>query len=433
MTAAAPAPVVVIDLPIGDVVFRKDLYPRIKHDPALVQRYAATLEVLPPIEVNQQHILIDGWHRWNAHRTAEAGTIRARITQTASDNELLALAVLRNAAHGWQMDEDSKRSIAIRLYGAGTGLKKDEIARVLSVPERTLRRYVEEVDRQEREKRDQRIADMYMACYTQAEVAAAVGLTHQAVSEHFTQVSANWPKVAKVAAAFDDTFEPPLFNIWSFGKKTNEVDHYGNSEQRIVENLLYLYTEPEQIVVDPFAGGGSTIDVCLKRGRRYWVSDRAPIAGRDGESQIRAWDIKDGMPPLSRWGNVALVYLDPPYWKQAAGKYSKDADDLANMPREQFTTVLVQLVKDVAGKLQAPARIALLISPTQWPNEGHETADHIADLLCGVKTQRLTLEQRFSCPYSTEQYNGTQVEEAKRLKLPLVLTRELIVWRVVGK
>ena len=30
------------------------------------------------------------------------------------------------------------------------------------------------------------------------------------------------------------------------------------------------------IVLDPFAGGGATIDVCKKRLRRYCVSDRKP-------------------------------------------------------------------------------------------------------------------------------------------------------------
>ena len=30
---------------------------------------------------------------------------------------------------------------------------------------------------------------------------------------------------------------------------------------QMVENLLWLYTEPGQIVMGPFAGGGTTIDV----------------------------------------------------------------------------------------------------------------------------------------------------------------------------
>jgi hypothetical protein len=123
----------------------------------------------------------------------------------------------------------------------------------------------------------------------------------------------------------------PLYNVWSFAKKSSNVEHFGNSEQRILENLLYLYTEPFDIVLDPFAGGGSTIDVCKRRLRRYWVSDRKPIVER--EQEIRQLDIAQNLPPLhNRWSDVTLTYLDPPYWRQAAGKYSDDAEDLGNMP-----------------------------------------------------------------------------------------------------
>jgi len=68
-------------------------------------------------------------------------------------------------------------------------------------------------------------------------------------------------------------FTPPIYNVWKRQTKTNTVDHFGNSEPTWLENLLYLYTDPADIVVDPFAGSGSTIVVCKKRQRRYWVSD----------------------------------------------------------------------------------------------------------------------------------------------------------------
>ena len=57
-------------IPTMTVVWREDLYPRIKPDMAVIARYAENLEVLPPIEVNQNNILIDGYHRWTAHRQA---------------------------------------------------------------------------------------------------------------------------------------------------------------------------------------------------------------------------------------------------------------------------------------------------------------------------------------------------------------------------
>jgi hypothetical protein len=57
--------------------------------------------------------------------------------------------------------------------------------------------------------------------------------------------------------------------------------------------LLYLYTSPFDVIVDPFAGGGSTIDICKKRLRRYFVSDRKPIVER--EKEIRTHDLTSGL------------------------------------------------------------------------------------------------------------------------------------------
>jgi hypothetical protein len=47
-------------------------------------------------------------------------------------------------------------------------------------------------------------------------------------------------------------------SLWSVGsgkEKSNSSGHYGNSEVCGVDNLLYVYTQPLEVVVDPFAGG----------------------------------------------------------------------------------------------------------------------------------------------------------------------------------
>jgi ParB-like chromosome segregation protein Spo0J len=148
---------------LDEVVVREDLYPRLTHNPALVQRYATILDVLPPIEVNQDNILIDGYHRLTAHRKAEAETIPVVITETASDLDILALAIIRNASHGYQLSEDDKRTQAIRLYAAGTGKTKEEIAGILSVTLRSVTEYLSDIDKQMRAERKQRIRDLWLA------------------------------------------------------------------------------------------------------------------------------------------------------------------------------------------------------------------------------------------------------------------------------
>lgn len=430
-----------VELRVDEVIFRKDLYPRLDHDPALVQQYAKTVNLLPAIEVNQHYWLIDGRHRLLGHQTAKVETIHAFITPTETEAEFIALACRRNAQHGRQLSDADKKQMAIRLYNGGEGIKQKEIAEILSVEPETVSRYLREINEQLEERRRQIIFDMWLACHTQEEIAEAVGLSQPQIKEKAEVISEldRCQEPIKRAASFQPTgakketpFEVPLYNVWTFAKKSNEVEHFGNSEQRILNNLLYLYTEPFQIVVDPFAGGGATIDVCKRRLRRYWVSDRKPIPARAGA--IRTLDVVQEMPALKgRWDDVALVYLDPPYWKQAEHQYSEDAEDLANMPLDQFTEALAGVILRFADRMKQ-GMIALLMQPTQWRAPEKAFTDHVADLLLAVrKKKKLRLCNRVQVPYSTEQCNAQQVEWAKGNKELLVISRELLLWRVNGE
>jgi len=66
-----------------------------------------------------------------------------------------------------------------------------------------------------------------------------------------------------------------LTNLWSFEScdKDYGMKYPGRMPGQIVENLLWYYTEPFDLVVDPMAGGGTTIDVCLKMCRRIKAFD----------------------------------------------------------------------------------------------------------------------------------------------------------------
>jgi len=290
-----------------------------------------------------------------------------------------------------------------------------------------VRDWLSRADRDAKEARDTRILEAWMACETQEAIADAEGLDKAAISRICCEM-ADLPKLNKSERALAEhaaDYDPPLYNVWRFKQKTNEVGHFGNSEPTIVDHLFYLYTEPFDVVADPFAGSGSTRDVCRKRWRRYWVSDRhVPVELQD---RVREWDITDGLPPLPRWKDVRLVYLDPPYWKQAEGRYSDDPQDLANMPLERFTETLASLILGFAGKLHAGAHIALLMQSTQWNAPDRRYTDHVADLIRSVE---LPIEMRVQCPYESQQCTPQMVNWARENRQILVLSRELVVWRV---
>jgi len=416
------------EIAVDAVSFRTDLYPRIETSPVTVQKYADDLTVLPPIEVNQHNELIDGWHRWMAHKKVKAETISIIVTETTGDAQLLELAISRNAMHGLQLSQADKKSMAMKIYNMTPDrerdAKKKELAIILSVSERTVREWLSRIDKDSKEARDKKIFDLWLSCHTEREIAEIVG-TSSGEAHSLCSEMANLPNMSKSQQAQAEhavEFDPPIYNIWKQQTKSSGSEHPGNSEAKWLDNLLYLYTKPFDIVVDPFAGGGSTIDLCKKRLRRYWVSDRLPIVER--ENEIRKHDMTNGIPSLHRWQDVGMVYLDPPYWKQAEGFYSKDPEDLANMELEQFHSTLAKIVNEFGSKIGG--YVALIIQPTQWKSPDRSYTDHVAEMLRRVN---LPIDMRISVPYESQQNNAQMVTWAKEQKKILVLTREIIVWK----
>jgi DNA modification methylase len=164
-------------------------------------------------------------------------------------------------------------------------------------------------------------------------------------------------------------------------------------------------------VYDPFAEGGTTLDVCKAYFRRYWGSDIAPLATR---RDIRQHDILRGTPRFFPQGyRMHFIMLDPPYWAQKKGEYSADATNLANLPLEQFYEALDTILTTCKGLLAPDGVMALMIGPTQ----NGQRYDHAFDIAKRLDSLGLTLINRLIVPYSTHQTRGyhiTQMREANR-------------------
>ena len=415
---------------LSEVVFDEGVYPRIEgHDPQRVQAYARDLDQIEAaqkfISINADNILVDGRHRQLAYKKRADGkedpVIQVYRYPVVSPLETLRLAC-RLQDLGMSLSDGDRVSSAKRLYALGDQ-SQEAIGAMLGVSRQTIGKWLSRTLKEEKERLQDQALGLWMDCHSQQEIAEAVGKTQQAVAtweEGFTK---------KLTERNFVNFDPPIYNVWKQQAKSDGPSHFGNSESRWLDNLVYLYTNPADIVVDPFSGSGSTIDVCKKRGRRYMVSDRKPIVEREGE--IRCHDLvnADGcVVPLKppQWKDVRLVYLDPPYWKQAEGQYSDAATDLANMVLEQFNEALAGIIKTYASKI-SDAHIAMIMQPTQWNAPGRQFTDHGCEMMRRVD---LPVAQRIQAPYESQQCNAQMVEWAKANKQVLVLSREIIIWRV---
>ena len=260
-----------------------------------------------------------------------------------------------------------------------------------------------------------------LACHTQAEIAERVGLTREAVTMFLQKMSKEYQE--NQIDIFRN-FDPQIYTVWNFAKLTNKTRVFGSIPQEIIDNLLYYYTNPFDVVFDPFAGGGSTIDKCIERKRRCYASDLSPIVER---GDIRQWDITSGLPddlPVPDF-----VFLDPPYWKQAEGKYSKKDTDLGNVDLDSFLDVIGNTARDIKrkwGKSRPRARLALIIGILKQDRE-------YVDLpfLCYQRIEKyLELDVRIQVPYSTQVHSGNYVKMAKEAKELLYLSRDLMVFKL---
>lgn len=408
----------VVDIPVESIEFVKELYPRLREDDAAIERYRHAIDRLPPIKVARGRVLVDGFHRWQAHRREKRESIAAIDLGNLTDVEILKESVRCNASHGRQLETSDKKRLADQLYRKGT--KDDaELIELLSVTAGTLKKYLEDARADEREELKRSVIDRWLNCEwaSYREAGRAVELDDKTAGGWIAEFTNQFVNSAP------DTLQ--TFDVWSFSKADDDAgikSHFGRMPPQVVENLLWLYTEPGQIVFDPFAGGGTTIDVAKRMGRRVWAGDLTPATPT---LPIHPHDITTGWPE-SAPKKVDFILLDPPYWQQAKGRYSESDADLGNVSLEKFREQWAAIVKMCAKHLSDDGKLAFIISPTQL--EDHTVVDHAFEMYAACVGAKLSPLRRIIVPYQTQQATGQQVQWAKDNKRLLKLYRDLGVF-----
>lgn len=405
---------------VADVRFVPDLYPRIKPSDEVIDRYRDALDNLPPIVVARDGIIVDGFHRWQAHLREGMEIIQAEHLGDLSDAEILRESYRRNATHGHQLSTADKRRAADHMYRTlpGTSVERyGDIADVLGVTVKTAETYCADARKHEAAERKARAIDLWLDCWLQQDVAKEVGVSQPTI--------ASWVSDFRQDRDSDTAPESRQhFDVWNFATdKDRDTTYFGRMPEQIVENLLWLYTEPGDTVVDLFAGSGTTIDVAKRMGRRVWASDRESFK-KYPQLPIHEWDVADGW-PTDAPNNADLVILDPPYWVQAAGRYSDDSEDLGNMDLAGFLAVWRAALDGIA---KHASRIAFIVSPAQVGGLADGIVVDLAYDMWGEAVMAgFTPERRIIVTYNTQQATGQQVEAAREHRKLLKLYRDLVV------
>jgi DNA modification methylase len=411
----------------ADVRFVKELYPRLKPSEQVIERYRDAIANLPPIVIARGGLLVDGFHRWQAHIREGVEEIEVIDLGDIADAEIVRESIRRNASHGEQLSQADKKHLAGHLWtlfaAMRTGERITEIADLLSVDQRTTERWTKDARDIEKDAVQNRAYDLWLDCHSQRAIAKAISDEYPAFAEITQQTMTNWlNKFTTDAANLSPPESRQHFDIWSFpaaDKDAGAQSYFGALPPQVIENLLWGFTKPGDIVMDPFAGSGTTVDVCKSMGRRVWASD---IRGNNYSRHlpIHTHDITTGWPATAP-KKADLILLDPPYWKQAAGRYSTERGELAEMSLEDFNAAWDCIAALAMAHSQ---RIAYIISPTQ--TDDGAVIDHATDMLRPFLKDR-RVERRIIVPYQTQQATGQQVTWARDNRRYLKLYRDLVV------
>jgi len=173
----------------------------------------------------------------------------------------------------------------------------------------------------------------------------------------------------KIMEKIDETDieeEIPLIEattLWDFPKqsygKTPKGDNKypGVTPALLIWNLVWRYTEPGDLVVDPMCGSGTTIDVCKEEGRRvigYDISPTRPDIIQNDARKI----------PLPK-NHVDLVFIDSPYGDNI--RYNEHPDCIGKIPseREAFYDELEKVIEG-CYRILKPGKVLGWLIGDQW-------------------------------------------------------------------
>lgn len=163
-----------------------------------------------------------------------------------------------------------------------------------------------------------------------------------------------------------DIDEKPPFEtttLWdyprqSYGKtKKGDNKFQGVTPAFIIWNLVQRYTNPGDLVVDPMAGSGTTVDVCEEEGRKVIGYDINPKHPKVIKNDSRKISLKDN--------SVDMVFIDSPYGDNV--NYSDDPADIGKISAEdeKFYEELEKVAKEIFRILK-PGKIVGWLIGDQW-------------------------------------------------------------------
>jgi DNA modification methylase len=175
---------------------------------------------------------------------------------------------------------------------------------------------------------------------------------------------------------------PPIeaTTFWDFLRQGYGSTNKGNNKYPgvtpalIIYNLIWRYTDPEDLVVDPMCGSGTTIDVCKEEMREVKGYDISPVRSDIIQNDARKIPLENN--------SVDMIFIDSPYGDNV--KYNDHPEDIGKISSEteKFYDELEKVMQECHRILKEGKILGWLIGDQWVKNKFTHVGFKIYDRLC---------------------------------------------------
>ena len=164
---------------------------------------------------------------------------------------------------------------------------------------------------------------------------------------------------------------PQVTTLWDYPSqnygegKQGDTSYVGATPSYIIWNLLQRYTKERELVVDCFAGSGTTLDVARDLNRKALGYDVHPA-----RKDIFRVDARKLPPELT--GKVDFVFIDPPYSTHV--DYGEDPRDIGKLEAStgDYYSAMEQVFAEIHRILKPGKHMGLYVSDSYVHSGQHQ-------------------------------------------------------------
>ena len=464
-----------VRIPISSIILDEDIYPRKGIDHRRVGMFAENIRdgfKFDPIEVESVpdksgwYRLLDGAHRWSAYKSTGVAETEAVIKDLEGNDPLLYAA--KKAIGPRQLTEDEARETARRAYTGNASLSSAVIGKAIGRARRTVDSYIADLRAATRMGRDLKIFRMNRLGIPQARIAKRLGQAREVIRDHLAEkaVLPNPPNadlsrgftIAQVAQKHDWT-DPMVWSLalegkndrdrfkelgwglrtwdqweWNACDKRFGDDWPGRIPAQMIGHILCYFSKPDDLILDPMAGGGVTPDTCLALNRRCWAFDMIDRPETRPEIEPHTWTLSsDGQLswPVSAKEKPDLIIFDPPYFDKKADSYDKKS--ISGLSKKAYLEFLEAFLALLKLNVKKTTRLAFInadwrdFQNTPAAEEIYKGGILIDDYLDILKRTGWYHTHIIQAPMSTQRFSAGVVSAMQKRSILGVTSRYVIV------